>query len=82
MEFGFPDDPLLKRLYRFYFDHILPPLGNWLSGTNYAYSYLAQSVHDFPADKDFVKEIAAVGFVRVRVKKVTFGIARIYTAIN
>ena len=48
MEFSYPDQPLLYRLYRFYFDYILPPLGNLISRTNYAYSYLAESVESFP----------------------------------
>ena len=48
MEFSYPDQPLLYRLYRFYFDYILPPVGNLISRTNYAYSYLSDSVDTFP----------------------------------
>ncbi|MBW2581370.1 MAG: ubiquinone/menaquinone biosynthesis methyltransferase, partial [Deltaproteobacteria bacterium] len=43
MEFDIPDDLVLGTIYRLYFDFILPPLGNLLSRTNYAYSYLADS---------------------------------------
>ncbi len=78
MEFSYPDHPLLYRLYRFYFDHILPPLGNLISRTNYAYSYLAESVDDWPRDGVFLAEIAAAGFSDLRVQKLTFGIAKIY----
>ncbi|OGR16171.1 MAG: ubiquinone biosynthesis protein UbiE [Desulfobacterales bacterium GWB2_56_26] len=78
MEFSYPDQPLLYRLYRFYFDHILPPVGNLLSRTDYAYSYLAESVEDFPRDANFVAEIAAAGFTDVSVKKLTFGISKIF----
>lgn len=28
MEFGVPDIPVLGRGYHWYFDHVLPPLGN------------------------------------------------------
>lgn len=79
MEFSYPEGPLLGRLYRLYFDHILPPLGNWLSRTDYAYSYLAASVDDFPDDPLFIKEIEDAGFVRPGVKKLTFGIAKIFS---
>jgi len=78
MEFSYPDNPLLYRLYRFYFDHILPPVGNWLSRTDYAYSYLADSVNDFPDDTAFLAEIGRAGFTGLTVRKLTFGIAKIF----
>jgi demethylmenaquinone methyltransferase / 2-methoxy-6-polyprenyl-1,4-benzoquinol methylase len=78
MEFSYPDNPLLYRLYRFYFDHILPPVGNWLSRTDYAYSYLADSVNDFPDDAGFLAEIGRAGFTDLGVRKLTFGIAKIF----
>ena len=82
MEFSYPDGPLLGKLYRFYFDHILPPVGNWLSRTNYAYSYLSDSVDEFPADPAFLEEIRQAEFVRLGVKRLTFGIAKIYHGIK
>lgn len=78
MEFSYPDLPLLGGLYRFYFHHILPPVGNWLSGTDYAYSYLADSVDKFPADQEFLEAIAGAGFGDCGVRKLTFGIAKIF----
>ncbi len=78
MEFSYPDNPLLYRMYRFYFDHILPPLGNLLSRTDYAYSYLADSVNDFPDDSGFLSEIGRAGFTDLKIKKLTFGIAKIF----
>jgi demethylmenaquinone methyltransferase/2-methoxy-6-polyprenyl-1,4-benzoquinol methylase len=78
MEFDLPDDLLLGSAYRLYFDYFLPLLGNWLSRTNYAYSYLAQSVHEFPTEQDFLQEIAAAGFTRLGVKRLTHGIAKIF----
>lgn len=78
MEFSYPDQPLLNRLYRFYFDHILPPIGNLISRTDYAYSYLAQSVDTWPDDEGFLAEMAGVGFTDLAIRKLTFGIAKIY----
>jgi len=82
MEFSYPDNPLLHAIYRFYFDHILPPFGNWLSKTNYAYSYLADSVDEFPADPSFLQEIKDAGFSGLGVKKLTFGIAKIFHGVK
>lgn len=82
MEFDIPDDPLLGTMYRLYFDYLLPPLGNWLSRTNYAYSYLASSVHDFPTEQGFLQEIGRAGFTSLGVKKLTYGIAKIFRGIK
>jgi demethylmenaquinone methyltransferase/2-methoxy-6-polyprenyl-1,4-benzoquinol methylase len=82
MEFDCPDPPVLGTLYRLYFDHIMPPLGNWLSRTDYAYSYLARSVHGFPTEKEFLQEIADAGFTALGVKKLSLGIAKIYSGIK
>jgi len=82
MEFDCPDHPVFGRLYRFYLDHLMPPLGNWLSGTDYAYTYLAKSVHRFPREIDFLKEIAEAGFTPLGVKRLSLGIAKIYRAIK
>jgi len=78
MDFSYPEGPLLGPLYRFYLNHILPPLGNFISGTDYAYSYLAESVANFPGDREFLGLIAAAGFHDCGVKKLTFGIAKIF----
>jgi len=82
MEFAFPNQRLLKALYRFYFERILPPLGNWISRTNYAYTYLVQSVNEFPDEKGFCAEIEAAGFIVNRPEDLTFGIAKIFEAFK
>lgn len=82
MEFDCPDLPVLGRLYRYYFDHIMPPLGNWLSRTDYAYSYLAKSVHGFPSETDFLQEIGDAGFTPLRVRRLSLGIAKIYSGMK
>ncbi|MBI4772967.1 MAG: ubiquinone/menaquinone biosynthesis methyltransferase [Deltaproteobacteria bacterium] len=82
MEFDFPDVAVLNRLYGIYFNHILPPLGNWLSRTDYAYSYLVESIRGFPTDAEFRAEIAEAGFEQVKSRSLTFGIAKIYSGIK
>ena len=82
MEFDIPEDPLLGTIYRLYFDYLLPPLGNWLSRTNYAYSYLATSVHGFPPAKEFLQEMGRAGFTSLGIKKLTYGVAKIFRGIK
>jgi demethylmenaquinone methyltransferase/2-methoxy-6-polyprenyl-1,4-benzoquinol methylase len=82
MEFDCPEHPVLGTLYRLYFDHIMPPIGNWLSRTDYAYSYLATSVHGFPSERDFQREIAGAGLTPLGVKRLSLGIAKIFAGIK
>jgi demethylmenaquinone methyltransferase/2-methoxy-6-polyprenyl-1,4-benzoquinol methylase len=80
MEFGFPTAPVLGGLYRFYFNKILPWLGDTVSRTGYAYSYLARSVHAFPTNEEFMAMIEEAGFQEVTLKRLTFGIALLFLA--
>jgi len=82
MEFDCPDHPVFGRIYRFYLDHLMPPMGNWLSRTDYAYTYLAKSVHGFPREDDFFREITEAGFTPLGVKRLSLGIAKIYRGIK
>ncbi len=78
MEPGFLEMPLLGRAYRWYFDHVMPLVGNLLSGTDYAYTYLSETVYAFPSDESFIRSLEGAGFVDTRAIMLTFGIARIY----
>lgn len=79
MEFGIPRNRLAAALYRFYFDRILPPVGNFLSRTDYAYSYLVTSVDAFPTDAAFLAQMVEAGFEDCRVTDLTFGLARVFS---
>ncbi len=82
MEFSLPDNPVVNYLYKLYFDHVLPPFGNWLSRTDYAYSYLMESVYAFPGPEEFSAEIRRAGFTDVGQTPLTFGIARIHQGLK
>jgi demethylmenaquinone methyltransferase/2-methoxy-6-polyprenyl-1,4-benzoquinol methylase len=82
MEFDIPDDPLLGTIYKLYFDYLMPPLGNLLSRTNYAYSYLATSVHGFPSAPEFLQEMGKAGFTSLGIKKLTYGVAKIFRGVK
>lgn len=78
MEFSLPTSFIVKAFYLFYFRTILPFVGNLLSGHGDAYSYLNQTVEDFPYGEDFAKVMREVGFENVHFKPLTFGIATLY----
>lgn len=52
----------MKQLYRFYFCHILPTIGGWISGNKGAYTYLPESVMKFPQGETFLQIMRDCGF--------------------
>jgi demethylmenaquinone methyltransferase/2-methoxy-6-polyprenyl-1,4-benzoquinol methylase len=80
LEFSKPTSFPIKQLYWFYFKHILPTIGKALSKDHRAYTYLPESVEEFPYGKDFESILRKVGFVNTKIIPVSFGIATIYMA--
>ena len=78
LELSVPQNRILLSLYKLYFLHILPFIGKKISGDNKAYTYLPQSVMNFPKPKDFLQTMEECGFKDVRQKALTFGLCRMY----
>jgi demethylmenaquinone methyltransferase/2-methoxy-6-polyprenyl-1,4-benzoquinol methylase len=74
LEFSMPEG-LFGVAYRLYFRHVLPRLGALVSGDPSAYSYLPASVSRFPTPDVFAGLMAEAGFVDVRWRPLTGGIA-------
>ena len=73
---------ILQRLYRYYFEKILPIAGRIISGHKIAYSYLPSSVINFPHGEAFKKLLEYSGFKNVSLKPLTLGIVTLYIGIN
>ena len=78
LELSVPQNKILLSLYKLYFLHILPFIGKKISGDSMAYTYLPQSVMNFPKPKDFLAMMEECGFKNVKQKALTFGLCRIY----
>jgi len=79
LEFSQPRHWLFGRLYRFYFGHILPWVGQALSRSkDNAYRYLPASVMDFPDGAALAERLRGHGLTDVRWYPFTFGIATLY----
>ena len=79
LEFTMPTNWLLGRLYRFYFRHILPRIGQLLArNSQSAYNYLPESVTQFPQGNALTSIMVNCGLDEVRWKSLTFGVAAIY----
>lgn len=79
LEFGQMKTPVIKDLYQFYSDKILPWMGGLVTGQGEAYDYLQKSSAQFPCREEFVELMKkAYSFKKVEYVPVSFGIAYIY----
>ena len=80
LEFAVPTGAALRRLYLFYFRRILPWVGRAISRSGSAYSYLPESVLEFPQRGDFLERLGAAGFEECTWQDLTGGIVCLYLA--
>lgn len=79
LEFSMPSNPLIARLYRWYFENVLPRIGQLISRNRQtAYDYLPESVSQFPHGSDLADLMQRCGLCPVTWKALTFGIATLY----
>jgi demethylmenaquinone methyltransferase/2-methoxy-6-polyprenyl-1,4-benzoquinol methylase len=79
LEFSRPRHWLFGRLYRLYFRHVLPRVGQAISGSrDNAYSYLPASVLEFPDGERLAERLRAHGLRDVSWRPLTMGIATLY----
>ena len=79
LEFSKPKHFPIKQVFGLYFKHIMPTVGKWVSKDPSAYTYLPESVQAFPEGEAFLSEMTNAGYVDVRARSLTGGIATIYT---
>ncbi|MEX2530167.1 MAG: ubiquinone/menaquinone biosynthesis methyltransferase [Gemmatimonadota bacterium] len=80
LEFTTPPNPIMRHLYLFYFHRVLPLVGRVVSGHPWAYTYLPESVREFPGPDALAGLLQEAGFPRVEWDYLTGGIAAIHTA--
>jgi len=70
----------LRPVYRFYLHRCLPILASLVTGQKAAYDYLGGSIEEFPSGDEMRRLIEKNGFAAASARKLTGGIATIYTA--
>ncbi len=79
LEFSLPTSAWFRLLYDMYSFHLMPILGKVLAGTGDVYRYLPESIRMFPAPDDFAASLRKIGFINVNYRRLTKGIAVVYT---
>ena len=72
----------LDMLYRRYLTGVLPAIARRAARNPEAYEYLAESITDWPAQRELADVIRAAGWSAVRWRDVTLGVVAIHVARN
>ena len=83
LEFSIPRYQPVKGLYGWYFNNVLPRIGQRLARNNSsAYNYLPDSVGEFPCYEQLAERMLAAGLSSARFFPLTFGIATLYVGVK
>ena len=82
LEFSIPRNRFIRWVYAQYSHRLLPRIGAMISKDKQAYTYLPESVEEFPSPERFSEILQSVGFRSVRRRSQSFGIAYIYEALK
>ena len=78
LEFSTPRNFLVRKLYQFYSNHFMKPIGGLVSRDRKAYNYLPDSIVEFSSPEEFLEQLQRAGFEQCRRRSQSFGIAQIY----
>lgn len=79
LETGETETPVIKKMVNFYFEHVVPKLGGWVSGKRDAYEYLQNSSRSFPSGEDFMELMEATdAYSNIEYRKLMGGASYIY----
>lgn len=78
LEFSTPVIPVFRNLFNWYFNKVLPAIGNVISGNCFAYKYLPESVKSFPDQKTLAEMMRTNGFSNVSYHNLSGGIAALH----
>jgi demethylmenaquinone methyltransferase/2-methoxy-6-polyprenyl-1,4-benzoquinol methylase len=79
LEFSYPNDVFISKIYKIYLNIIIPLIGTVISGSKNAYIYLSSSIQSFPKSNDVIQLLKATGLKNIYHKQLTYGIAAIYS---
>jgi demethylmenaquinone methyltransferase / 2-methoxy-6-polyprenyl-1,4-benzoquinol methylase len=79
-EFSHLPAPAADGLYQRYLATALPLVARRLSGNSEAYGYLAESISDWPGQRELARRISAAGWQAVRWRNLSLGVVALHLA--
>ncbi|MDG1570823.1 bifunctional demethylmenaquinone methyltransferase/2-methoxy-6-polyprenyl-1,4-benzoquinol methylase UbiE [Robiginitalea sp. M366] len=80
LETSVPEKQPFRWGYQLYGRYLLPRIGKWFSRDGSAYAYLSESAAAFPYGQRFNNILGKIGFIGMKHRPQTFGVAAIYVA--
>lgn len=81
LEFSQPPNPVFSRVYDFYSRRVLPLVGGAVSGSKEAYTYLPESVRNFPDAEELADQMRRIGFRDVEFERMSGGIVALHLGV-
>jgi len=82
LEFSQPTNPVFRWFYDTYSFYIMPLIGQLLTGSRRAYTYLPESIRLFPQPDELSVLLKGIGFSKVTYRKFTNGIAVVHLGVK
>ncbi|MFZ5766490.1 MAG: ubiquinone/menaquinone biosynthesis methyltransferase [Thermodesulfobacteriota bacterium] len=82
LEFSRPQNVIVKPVYTFYLNRVLPKVAGMVSGDKEAYEYLASSIARFYEPEELMGMMRQAGFASVSRRPLTFGIVSVYIGVK
>jgi demethylmenaquinone methyltransferase/2-methoxy-6-polyprenyl-1,4-benzoquinol methylase len=82
LEFSTPQTAWFRKLYDFYSFNVMPAAGKLMVGSWDAYAYLPESIRMFSQPEELSAVLTEIGFIRIRYRRLTNGIAVIYLGVK
>jgi demethylmenaquinone methyltransferase/2-methoxy-6-polyprenyl-1,4-benzoquinol methylase len=80
LEMTLPPQPLLRRVYQFYFRRVMPWIGRRISRHATAYTWLPASTIAFPEPAELARRLEAQGFREVSYRLLMGGVSALHVA--
>ena len=82
LELAKPRTPVFRRLFAFYFFHLVPLLGRIMAGETAAYTYLPHSLSVFLTPDQIVEVMRSSGWRDVRYRRLMLGTVALHTGVR
>ncbi len=82
LEFSRPQNPVIKIVYNFYLNRVLPKIAGLVSGDTEAYEYLANSIAEFYTPEELLGMMRQAGFANTYHRPLTFGVVTVYVGVK